>query len=63
MKQFLCCTRPARLAMPTEGPTGTEVRAIGEHVDFLQSLVARNVVLMAACTTTVDDQRMTGAML
>ena len=24
MKQFLCCIRPARLAMPTEGPTDTE---------------------------------------
>lgn len=51
MKQFLCCLSPARLAMPTEGPTDTEARAIGEHVDFLQSLLARNVVLMAGRTT------------
>jgi uncharacterized protein len=56
MPQFLYRIKPARLAMLTEGPTDREASIVGQHFQYLQSLVAEGVVLMAGRTLNVDAQ-------
>lgn len=55
MKQFLYRIQPTRIAMLTVGPTERESTVIAEHFEYLQSLVAKDIVLMAGRTLTADD--------
>lgn len=55
MQQFLYRIRPTRLAMLTQGPTAHEAAVVAAHFDYLQRLVAEDVVLMAGRTLTADE--------
>lgn len=55
MNQFLYRIQPARTGMITEGPTQREAQIVEAHVDYLQGLVSKGVVLMAGRTLVTDE--------
>jgi uncharacterized protein len=56
MKQFIYRIQPTRVEMLTVGPTERESKVVAEHFEYLQSLVATDIVLMAGRTLTADDR-------
>ncbi len=56
MKEFIYRIQPTRPAMLTAGLTEHEKRVIAEHFEYLQALVAKDIVLMAGRTLTADDR-------
>lgn len=54
MNQYLYRLCPARIGMIAEGPTGEEAAAVSDHVDYLQSLTDRGVVLLFGRTQNRD---------
>src|SRR5262249_29471981 len=56
LRQFIYVVRPTRLQMLTEGPTPEEGAVGKRHLEYLEGLAKRGVVLMAGRTQTADDK-------
>ena len=53
-QQYLYRIVPTRPAMLTEGPTPTEASILQDHVNYLENLAQREVVLLAGRTQNTD---------
>lgn len=56
MPPFLYRIQATRLGMLTGSPTEHETAVVGEHFEYLQSLVAQGLILLAGRTLNADDR-------
>lgn len=62
MAQFLYRITPTRLAMLSEGATPEEDAIVGKHFQYLQRLLAENVLILAG-RTLLEDERTFGIVI
>lgn len=55
MFQFIYRIQPTRTDMLSTGPTDAEAKIVGEHFEYLKTLVDKGVVLLAGRTLTDDE--------
>jgi uncharacterized protein len=55
MAHYLYRIQPTRPAMLTEGTTPEEDTLVGEHFDYLKSLLSKGVLILAGRTLNTDE--------